>query len=134
MQTKQSKTKKPAAPAAARQDSLETPAAFPPDSLMPPDVMRPAPAVLDEATENGIYTVSQDIAETLALHIRTIITAAVKAGAEPADHAAAVRVAGIMLDELMKEAARVTTASIEQHFSGFAPYADEVMGNYAACL
>lgn len=140
MQTKQSKTKKPAAPAAARQDSLETPAAFPPDSLMPPPVYRlpgviyPAPAVLDEATENGIHTVSQDIAETLALRIRTIITAAVKAGAEPADHAAAVRVAGIMLNELMKEAARVTTAGLEQHFSGTAPYADEIMGNYAACL
>lgn len=90
--------------------------------------------VLDEATENGIATMSKDIAEILESRIRNIITAAVKAGATPQDQPTAVRIAGFMLDALMKEAALLTTTGLESHFSGFAPYAEASKGIYATSL
>ena len=90
--------------------------------------------VLDEATENGIATMSKDIAEMLEIRIRNIITAAVKAGATPQDQPTAVRIVGFMLDELMQEAACLTTTGLESHFSGFAPYAEASMGVYAESL
>lgn len=145
MQTKQSKTKKPAAPAAARQDSLETPAAFPPDSLIPPDVMSraaacqdslqpPCPGDMDEATKNGIEIMARELTEQMEYRIRDMISAAVKTGAKEEYQPAAARMAGIMIDGLAQEAARLIKDGLESHFSGLAPFADNVPGNYFGLL
>ena len=93
-----------------------------------------APGELTDAMIAGIGYMAQDIGEAIELRLKTIFTAAVKAGERRENRAGVEAMTREQVTELMNDAAALVEKALDAHFSGTDPIQDNILGNYSVCL
>lgn len=94
----------------------------------------PCPETLSPATEKGIESMCEDIGERVAVRLRSIITAAAVAGQEKEMQEGVKKMAALQISALLEQVQDIATKGLDWHFSGSAPFADNVPGCYSVCL
>lgn len=100
-----------------------------------PELNTPAaPGELTDAMIAGIGYMAQDIGEAIELRLKTIFTAALKAGERRENRAGVEAMTKAQVSELMNDAAALVEKALDAHFSGTDPIQDNILGNYSVCL